>query len=101
MYSFFANLEDIPYYIKWLPYMSYLKYGFEATMISIYGLNRPKLKCTVDYCHFKYPETFLKQMSMKSDMTTYLIDVSILAGLFVLLRICAYFVLRIKLFQNR
>lgn len=99
--GFFSNLNDIPYYIKWLPYASYLKYGFEASMIAIYGLNRPKLECTVLYCHFKYPKTFLDQMSMKDDMTSYIIDVAVLCGLFILLRICAYFVLRIKLFQNR
>nr|CAI5864439.1 unnamed protein product [Callosobruchus analis] len=99
--GFFANLEDIPYYLKWLPYMSYLKYGFEASMVAIYGLNRGKLECKIDYCHFKYPKKFLDQMSMNGDMNTYLIDIGVLSGLFVFLRICAYFVLRIKLFQNR
>ncbi|KAJ8922837.1 hypothetical protein NQ315_007872 [Exocentrus adspersus] len=99
--GFFANLEDIPYYIRWLPYVSYLKYGFEASMISIYGLNRPKLECNMMYCHFKDPKKFLEQMSMSMDMTSYIIDVTVLAVLFVFLRVCAYFVLRIKLLQNR
>ncbi|XP_030745778.1 ATP-binding cassette sub-family G member 4 [Sitophilus oryzae] len=99
--GFFANLDDIPYYLKWLPYISYVKYSFEGSMVAIYGLNRPKLQCTVDYCHFKYPTAFLNQMSMKGDMTTYFIDIAVLGGLFVFLRIVAYFVLRIKLFQNR
>lgn len=99
--GFFANLKDIPVYLKWLPYMSYVKYSFEATMISIYGLDRPKLDCRDDYCHFKYPTKFLDQMAMKSDMLTYTIDVVVLCGLFVVLRIFAYFVLRIKLLQVR
>ncbi|KAF7270306.1 ABC transporter expressed in trachea [Rhynchophorus ferrugineus] len=99
--GFFANLDDIPYYLSWLPYISYVKYSFEGSMVAIYGLNRPKLECTVDYCHFKHPTTFLKQMSMKGDMTTYFIDIGVLGGLFVFLRIVAFFVLRIKLFQNR
>ncbi|XP_019869603.1 ATP-binding cassette sub-family G member 4 [Aethina tumida] len=99
--GFFANLDDIPYYISWLPYMSYLKYGFEASMIAIYGLDRPKLKCEQMYCHFKYPTAFLKQMSMKDDMQTYIIDIVVLASLFLLLRIIAYFVLRIKLMTVR
>lgn len=81
--------------------MSYLRYGFEANMISIYGLEREKLQCTIAYCHFKYPKTFLEQMSMKGDMETYLTDVAILGGLFVFLRLCAYFALRIKLRHNR
>ncbi|KAG5876273.1 hypothetical protein JTB14_013010 [Gonioctena quinquepunctata] len=99
--GFFANLEDIPYYIKWLPYMSYLKYGFEANMIAIYGLGRKKLECNAEYCPFKYPKTFLDTMSMKDDMRTYLIDISVLIGIFMLLRICIYFVLRIKLLTIR
>ncbi|CAG9819793.1 unnamed protein product [Phaedon cochleariae] len=99
--GFFAKLDDIPYYLKWLPYLSYLRYGFEGSMIAIYGLGRPKLTCTVTYCPFKYPETFLEQMSMKDDMRTYLIDVGVLTGLFLFLRVCAYFLLRLKLVQNR
>lgn len=99
--GFFAKLDDIPYYLSWLPYVSYVKYSFEGTMVSIYGLGRKKLECDELYCHFKYPATFLNQMSMKGDIDTYIIDVVVLIGLFVLLRITAYFVLRIKLFQNR
>lgn len=99
--GFFANLSDMPYYLRWVPYASYLKYGFEASMISIYGLQRGKLQCNIAYCHFKYPKTFLEQMSMNGDMRTYLIDVAVLGALFLFLRLCAYFVLRIKLIQNR
>lgn len=70
-------------------------------MVAIYGLNRPKLECNSEYCHFKYPTAFLKEMSIKGDMLTYFIDIGVLSGLFVFLRIVAYFVLRIRLFQNR
>ncbi|XP_018336697.1 ATP-binding cassette sub-family G member 4 isoform X2 [Agrilus planipennis] len=99
--GFFVNLNDIPFYLKWLPYASYVRYSFEGILISIYGLNRAKLECNDLYCHFKYPTKFLSQMSMNDDLDSYLIDVSILGGLFVLLRVCAYFVLRIKVFANR
>lgn len=70
-------------------------------MVAIYGLNRPKLECKREYCHFKYATTFLNEMSIKGDMLTYFIDIGVLSGLFVFLRIVAYFVLRIRLFQNR
>ncbi|XP_050308153.1 ATP-binding cassette sub-family G member 4 [Anthonomus grandis grandis] len=99
--GFFAKLQDIPFYFQWLPYLSYVKYSFEGTMVAIYGLDRPKLSCTADYCHFKYPKSFLEEMSFKGDMMTYFIDIAVLSGLFVFLRILAFFVLRIKLFQNR
>lgn len=99
--GFFANLDDIPYYLKWLPYASYVKYSFEGTMIAMYGLNREKLECNIDYCHFKYPKQFLEEMSMKDDMNTFILDVSVLLGIFLVLRFFTYFVLRIKLQQNR
>ncbi|XP_044748317.1 ATP-binding cassette sub-family G member 4-like [Coccinella septempunctata] len=99
--GFFANLDDIPYYLKWLPYASYVKYSFEGTMIAMYGLNRQKLECNIDYCHFKYPKQFLEDMSMKDDMNTFILDVSVLLAIFLTLRFFTYFVLRIKLRQNR
>ncbi|KAL1506835.1 hypothetical protein ABEB36_006124 [Hypothenemus hampei] len=99
--GFFAKLEDIPFYFQWLPYLSYVKYSFEGTMVAIYGLERNKLECKKEYCHFKYPTTFLNEMSFKGDMMTYFIDIAVLSGLFIFLRIVAYFLLRIKLFQNR
>lgn len=70
-------------------------------MIAIFGLDRPKMKCDEDYCHFKKPEKFLDNLSMKGDFNIYLIDVAVLVALFVVLRIVAYFVLRIKLLQIR
>lgn len=99
--GFFAKLEDIPYYLSWLPYLSYVKYSFEGTLVSIYGLGRKKLECHELYCHFKDPKKFLDTMCVKGDLDTYVIDVVVLIGFFILLRICAYFVLRIKLIQNR
>ena len=99
--GFFANLDDIPVYLKWVPYMSYVKYSFEATMISIYGLNRTELLCPDIYCHYRKPAKFLEQLAMKGDMLTYTIDVVVLCGLFIVLRVFAYFVLRIKLLQIR
>ncbi|KAF2892404.1 hypothetical protein ILUMI_13769 [Ignelater luminosus] len=99
--GFFVNLNDLPFYIKWLPYGSYIRYSFEGFLISIYGLNRPNLECNEIFCYYKYPKKFLQQLSMKDDLNTYFIDVAVLSGIFVLLRVCAYFILRLKIFANR
>lgn len=99
--GFFSKLSDIPWYLSWLTYVSYVRYSFEGTMVAIFGLNRAKLKCTQDYCHFKIPEKILENFSLKGDINTYIIDTSVLVLLFVVLRIVAYFVLRIKLLQIR
>lgn len=99
--GFFANLNDIPKYLSWISYVSYVRYSFEGAMIAVYGLDREKLLCEEIYCHYKYPKTFLKQLSLNGDMTSYLIDVGALIGFFLLVRISTFFVLKIKLMQLR
>lgn len=99
--GFFANLNDLPKYLSWLSYVSYVRYSFEGCMIAVYGMAREKLECNNMYCHYKYPQTFLTQMSMTGDIHTYVIDVVALLGFFMVIRLFSYFVLRIKLLANR
>ncbi|GLH14789.1 Protein white [Gryllus bimaculatus] len=97
--GFFVNFSALPTYMQWLPYISYVRYGFEGTMISIYGHGRGKLKCSEAYCHFKNPKKFLEEMDMgKSE---YWIDAAALIGFFVLIRFVTYWVFRWKLHSKR
>jgi len=93
--GFFVNFNTIPGYLQWVPYVSYIRYGFEGAMISIYGYGREKLSCSEMYCHFRSPTKFLEEMDMAT--AEYWIDAVALAGFFLLLRCVAYFVLRLKL----
>ncbi|KAL6438396.1 hypothetical protein ACFW04_004495 [Cataglyphis niger] len=93
--GFFINFNAIPKYLKFLSYVSYVRYGFEGAMISVYGYNRAKLKCSEYYCHFKSPTKFLEQMSMEN--AVYWVDVVALVGFLLGLRVVVYFVLRLKL----
>lgn len=68
-------------------------------MIAVYGLDRPKLDCDEIYCHFRSPKKFLEEMSM--DKAEYWIDALALLGIFVALRVVAYFVLRWKIHSIR
>lgn len=97
--GFFVNFDVIPKYLQWVTYVSYVRYGFEGAMVSIYGMNRAKLECSEMYCHFRNPQKFLEEMSM--DKSEYWIDAAALAGFFVILRVIAYFVLRWKLHSIR
>ena len=97
--GFFVNFDVIPKYLYWVTYVSYVRYGFEGAMIAIYGMDRPKLHCSEMYCHFRSPKKFLEEMSM--DTGEYWIDALALFGLFILLRVIAYFVLRWKLHSIR
>ncbi|KAL9928738.1 ABC transporter expressed in trachea isoform 1-T1 [Glossina fuscipes fuscipes] len=97
--GFFVNFDTIPGYLQWVTYVSYVRYGFEGAMVSIYGMDRAKLQCNAMYCHFRSPKKFLEEMSM--DQAEYWIDAVALIGTFIGLRIIAYFVLRWKLHMIR
>ncbi|XP_058455066.1 ATP-binding cassette subfamily G member 4 isoform X4 [Malaya genurostris] len=97
--GFFVNFDVIPSYLQWLTYVSYVRYGFEGAMVTVYGLKREKLDCNEIYCHYRNPEKFLEEMSM--DKAEYWIDATALFGFFIGLRIVAYFVLRWKLHSIR
>lgn len=93
--GFFVNFNAIPEYFQWLTYLSYVRYGFEGAMISVYGNDRAKLHCSEAYCHFRSPQKFLEEMTM--DNANFWIDVGALCGFFVFIRIVSYLVLRFKL----
>lgn len=70
-----------------------------GAMISVYGLGREKLECNEIYCHHRNPAKFLDEMSMAD--ANFWVDAGALAGIFVGLRIIAYFVLRWRLHSIR
>lgn len=117
--GFFVNFDVIPNYLKWVTYISYVRFGFEGmfryepligtllnlyfkisgAMVAVYGNDREKLACDEIYCHYRSPKKFLETLSMEN--AEFWIDAAALAGLFVGLRIVAYFVLRWKLHSIR
>ena len=40
------TLENIPFYMHWMSYVAYTRYGFEGTMLAIYGYDRDTLSCS-------------------------------------------------------
>ncbi|KAE8742038.1 ABC-transporter, subfamily G member 08 [Frankliniella occidentalis] len=103
--GFGVSLKDMPDYLKWGPYVSYLRYGLEGYVGSIYGRNRTTLGCAdqpgkdFSYCHYKYPTKFLKEISMDGEM--YVMDLIILGVILLVLRLSVYPLLRWKLFAMR
>ncbi|XP_039259410.2 ATP-binding cassette subfamily G member 4-like [Styela clava] len=95
--GFFVRFETIPWYLKWLSYSSYVRYSFEGILISIYGLNRTQLQCNDESgvgCQFQDPTRVLQEMDVDEDDLW--LDFVILAIFFVVLRLAAYFVLRLR-----
>ncbi|KAH8360956.1 hypothetical protein KR093_001315 [Drosophila rubida] len=97
--GFFVSFDAIPVYLRWITYLSYIRYGFEGTALATYGYGREKLKCFQTYCHFKSPLTTLEELDMvNADFT---LDIVALIVIFVVLRISAYLFLRWKLKTTR
>ncbi|CAH2076015.1 unnamed protein product, partial [Iphiclides podalirius] len=93
--GFFVSFNAIPVYLRWITYLSYIRYGFEGTALATYSFNRTKLQCHQIYCHFKDPNTTLEELDMlDADIT---LDIAALCLIFFVLRISAFLFLRWKL----
>ncbi|KAH1021568.1 hypothetical protein HUJ04_011066 [Dendroctonus ponderosae] len=97
--GFFVSFDAIPIYLRWITYLSYIRYGFEGTALATYGFDRAKLQCFVSYCHFKSPQITLEELDMIN--SSYLVDAVALVAIFFVLRIAAYLFLKWKLKTNR
>jgi hypothetical protein len=50
--GFGVSLKDLPPYLKWGGYVSYLRYGLEGYVGALF-YQREQLACDEMYCHFK------------------------------------------------
>ncbi|XP_065563370.1 ATP-binding cassette subfamily G member 4-like isoform X1 [Artemia franciscana] len=97
--GFFVTLEDIPYYLQWVSYITYVRYGFEGSLLAIYGNDRPMLNCNESYCHYRAPVKILDQLGVKHGIWS--VDIFALLGFFLLFQLIAFVALKWKLKAQR
>ncbi|XP_011166033.1 ATP-binding cassette sub-family G member 1 isoform X1 [Solenopsis invicta] len=93
--GFFVHTKDVHPYLHWLFDISFCKYAFEGLLMTIYGYDRAKLKCSADYCHFTTPKKFLIELGM--DHINYWFNMTILILTCIALDIVAYTVLNLRI----
>ncbi|XP_072938807.1 ATP-binding cassette sub-family G member 1 [Epargyreus clarus] len=94
--GFGVTLRDLPPYLYWGSYISYLRYGLEGYINAIYGLDREQLECNEAlYCHYRRPRTFLKEIAMSADRFWW--DILALTISLLVLRTLAFLLLKWKL----
>ncbi|XP_045029361.1 ATP-binding cassette sub-family G member 1 isoform X2 [Daphnia magna] len=93
--GFFVNLNSIPIYMSWIADVSFFRYAFAGSMLSIYGGERAPLTCSQPYCHFRYAQKFLEQFDLAQ--SSYYLSVVGLLVFFFVIRVAGYVVLRFKL----
>ncbi|XP_073949644.1 ATP-binding cassette sub-family G member 1 [Choristoneura fumiferana] len=64
VFGFCLSLADTPFAFRWLHYVSYFRAGFHVAVHSVYGFNRTNIHCAKEYCHYRTPTKFLKEMDM-------------------------------------
>ncbi|XP_013180956.1 PREDICTED: ATP-binding cassette sub-family G member 1-like [Papilio xuthus] len=69
--GFFLRYSDAPFFFQWMFNFSFLKHGLVGLVISIFGMNRPKLFCDILYCHYTYPRQFLEDNGMAHEQYEY------------------------------
>lgn len=93
--GFFLKLEDSPILFHWVFHISFLKHGLVGLVLSIMGMERPKLKCTDVYCHYTRPRQFLKDYGMLHE--SFIVVISSLAVIGAVVLSLTYIVLKIRL----
>lgn len=96
-----GETEDLPVYRKLIMYVSYIRYGLEGLITTLYSYNREKLYCPPEetFCEFSAPRQILHIMQM--DHVVFWVDLVALIVILIFLKIVTYYLLRQRFKPNR
>ncbi|CAG9761991.1 unnamed protein product [Ceutorhynchus assimilis] len=99
--GFGVSIKDLPVYLRWGSYISYLRFALEGIVGAIYGLDREVLKCPENeiICYYKYPAKLLADVAVKTDQFSN--DVIALVLFWFVFRTLSFVVLKYKLHSVR
>ncbi|XP_059475821.1 ATP-binding cassette sub-family G member 1-like [Neocloeon triangulifer] len=98
-YGMGSGSADIPVLIRVGMNLSYLRYGLEGIIVTMYRLGRKSLPCPIDYCHLREPEALLRHVGMEN--VQYWQDAVLLILSFVGLRLATFVLLRYRLSSRK
>jgi hypothetical protein len=122
--GFGVTIKDIPPFLQWGTYVSYLRYGLEG-YVGAFFYKREKLECEALYCHYRYffklllflfleltpvtlslslirnsyPDKFLKDIDIAADR--FVEDIVILLITLLGLRVACYYLLKWRIIFSR
>jgi hypothetical protein len=70
-YGMGSGSETIPFLIRIAMSFSYLRYGLEGIIVTMYGNDRQPLDCPIDYCHLREPVQLLRHVNITSVLLFY------------------------------
>ncbi|XP_057704799.1 ATP-binding cassette sub-family G member 4-like isoform X5 [Corythoichthys intestinalis] len=97
--GFFVTFKNIPYYLRWISYTCFVRYGFEGVLHSIYGLDRKNLECKEQMCNFEEPQNILQMWDVPEGIIY--VDFIILGVFFTIIRVVTYVILRYRIRATR
>uniref|UniRef100_A0A1B0EWR1 Uncharacterized protein n=2 Tax=Phlebotomus papatasi TaxID=29031 RepID=A0A1B0EWR1_PHLPP len=93
--GYFITRRDAPSYLNWLFDISFMRYGQNSFITSIYGLNRTKMICDELFCQYTNPRKVLYAMDVEeSDGWS---DFHKMFYIFLFFFISGYFVVRFRI----
>lgn len=92
--NFFVHMKDCQKKFHILFNLSFIKYAFDGSMLSIFGFNREKMLCDAPYCHFRWPQKFLNFLQIDDNYYLILVKLSVFVVVF---RLIAFIVMYMRL----